>query len=87
MSTTNTQKHAAKQFVKEWHGRDYEKGENQRFCIALLHNVLGVDNSVKAMKFEIPVKTILKEKGSDSICGPVGSGNEASRFTKSASRH
>lgn len=26
MSTTNTQKQAAKQFVKEWAGKGYEKG-------------------------------------------------------------
>lgn len=87
MSTTNNQKQAAKLFAQEWHGRGYEKGETQRFWMALLHDVLGVDNPVKAMEFEIPVKTILKEKGSDSICGPVRSGNEALRFTESASRH
>lgn len=71
MSTTNTQKQAAKQFVKEWSGKGYEKGETQRFWMALLHDVLGVENPVKAMEFEIPVKTILKEKGSDFIDGYI----------------
>ena len=71
MSTTNTQKQAAKQFVKEWAGKGYEKGETQRFWMALLHDVLGVENPVKAMEFEIPVKTITKEKGSDFIDGYI----------------
>ena len=71
MSTTNTQKQAAKQFVKEWSGKGYEKGETQRFWMALLHDVLGVENPVKAMEFEIPVKTIIKEKGSDFIDGYI----------------
>ena len=35
--------------------------------MALLHDVLGIENPVKAMEFEIPVKTITKEKGSDYI--------------------
>ena len=71
MSTINNQKQAAKQFVKEWSGKGYEKGETQRFWMALLHDVLGVENPVKAMEFEIPVKTITKEKGSDFIDGYV----------------
>ena len=71
MSTTNNQKQAARQFVKEWSGKGYEKGETQRFWMALLHDVLGVENPVKAMEFEIPVKTILKEKGSDFIDGYI----------------
>lgn len=71
MSTTNTQKQAAKQFVQEWSGKGYEKGETQRFWMALLHDVLGVENPVKAMEFEIPVKAITKEKGSDFIDGYI----------------
>lgn len=71
MSTTNTQKQAAKQFVKEWTGKGYEKGETVAFWMALLHDVLGVENPVKAMEFEIPVKTITKEKGSDFIDGYI----------------
>lgn len=35
--------------------------------MALLHDVLGVENPVKAMEFELQVKTITKEKGSDYI--------------------
>ena len=66
-----TQKQAAKQFVQEWSGKGYEKGETQRFWMSLLHDVLGVENPMKAMEFEIPVKTILKEKGSDFIDGYI----------------
>ena len=64
---SNTQKQAAKQFVKEWTGKGYEKGETQRFWIDLLHTVFGIDNPTKMMEFELPVKTITKEKGSDFI--------------------
>ena len=66
-----SQKQAAKQFVQEWSGKGYEKGETQRFWMSLLHDVLGVENPMKAMEFEIPVKTILKEKGSDFIDGYI----------------
>ena len=73
MSTTNTQKQAAREFVREWTGKGYEKGETAAFWMALLHDVLGVENPVKAMEFEIPVKTITKEKGSDFIDGYITS--------------
>lgn len=66
MSNT-IQKQAAKQFVKDWTGKGYEKGETQRFWLELLHNVFGIDNPMAWMQFEIPVKTITKEKGSDFI--------------------
>ena len=71
--STNNQKQAVRQFVRDWSGNRYEKGETQRFWMALLHDVLGVENPVKAMEFEIPVKTILKEKGSDFIDGYIPS--------------
>ncbi|MBR1632289.1 MAG: class I SAM-dependent DNA methyltransferase [Bacteroidales bacterium] len=64
---SNTQKQAARQFVKEWTGKGYEKGETQRFWIDLLHTVFGIDNPTKMMEFELPVKTITKEKGADFI--------------------
>ena len=71
MATTNTQKQAAKAFVQEWAGKGYEKGETQRFWIDLLHTVFGIDNPTKIMEFELPVKTITKEKGSDFIDGYI----------------
>ena len=46
MLLANTQKLAAKQFVKNWTGRGYEKGETQRFWLELLHNVFGIDNPI-----------------------------------------
>ena len=67
MASTNTQKQAAKTFVQEWSGKGYEKGETQRFWLSLLHTVFGIDNPMKMMEFELPVKTITKEKGSDFI--------------------
>ena len=71
MASTNTQKQAAKAFVQEWSGKGYEKGETQRFWIDLLHTVFGIDNPTKIVEFELPVKTITKEKGSDFIDGYV----------------
>ncbi len=71
MTKTNNVALAARQFAKEWSGKGYEKGETQRFWMALLHDVLGVENPVYAMEFEIPVKTITKEKGSDFIDGYI----------------
>lgn len=71
MAINNTQKQAAKQFVKAWTGKGYEKGETQRFWLDLLHNVFGVDDPTKMMQFEIPVKTITKEKGADFIDGYI----------------
>ena len=67
MAINNTQKQAAKAFVHEWTGKGYEKGETQRFWLSLLHTVFGIDNPMKMMEFELPVRTITKEKGSDFI--------------------
>ena len=71
MLLLTSRKEAAKRFIKEWTGKGYEKGETQRFWLALLHDVLGVDDPIKAIEFEIPVKTITKEKGSDFIDGYI----------------
>ena len=71
MAANTTQKQAARHFVQEWSGKGYEKGETQRFWISLLQNVFGVIDATKAIEFEIPVKTILKEKGSDFIDGYI----------------
>ena len=73
MAKNTTQKQAAKWFVKDWTGKGYEKGETQRFWLDLLHNVFGVDDPTKVMQFEIPVKTITKEKGADFIDGYITS--------------
>ena len=67
MSDNSGKRKAAKEFVKEWIGKGYEKGETQRFWLSLLHGVFGIDDPMKMMEFELPVKTITKEKGSDFI--------------------
>ena len=67
METGTKQRQAVKTFVKDWTGKGYEKGETQRFWLDLLHRVFGVDNPTQIMQFEIPVKTITKERGSDFI--------------------
>ena len=65
------QRKAAAAFIREWSGKGYEKGETQRFWLDLLHSVFGIDNPTKIMEFEVPVKTITKEKGSDFIDGYI----------------
>ena len=46
------QRAAAKQFVKDWSGKGYEKGKSQPFCLALLRDVYGVKRSEKFITFE-----------------------------------
>ena len=67
MGLGTKQQKAVKEFVRDWLGKGYEKGETQRFWLDLLHRVFGVDNPTQIMSFELPVKTITKEKGSDFI--------------------
>lgn len=67
MTSNSSQRIAAKNFVKEWFSKGYEKGETQRFWLSLLHDVYGVENPMKEMEFEIPVKIITKERGADFI--------------------
>ena len=50
------QKAAARQFVKDWTGHGDEKQETQRFWIALLQNVFGVEQATNVIEFEVPVK-------------------------------
>ena len=73
MSTDTKQRQAAKAFVKDWQGKGYEKGETARFWMDLLGRVFGITNPAQFIQFEIPVKTILKEKGSDFIDGYIPS--------------
>ena len=67
------QKGAVKAFIQDWSDKGYEKGETQRFWLSLLHNVFGIDDPMKMMEFEMPVKTIMKEKGSDFIDAYISS--------------
>ncbi len=54
--TDAQQKAAAKQFVKDWLGHGDEKQETQRFWMALLQKVYGVEEPDKAIEFEVRVK-------------------------------
>ena len=73
MATDTKQRQAAKAFVKDWLGKGYEKGETARFWMDLLGRVFGITNPAQFIQFELPVKTILKEKGSDFIDGYIPS--------------
>lgn len=50
--TDAQQKAAAKQFVKDWTGRGYEKGDSQPFWLTLLGQVYGVENPAQFIRFE-----------------------------------
>ncbi len=65
--SASIQQKGAKKFVERWVGKGYEKGETQRFWLELLHALFGIENPMTMMEFELPVKTITKEKGSDFI--------------------
>ena len=54
--TDTEQRLAAQQFVKDWTGHGDEKQETQRFWIALLQNVFGVEQATNAIEFEVRVK-------------------------------
>ncbi len=45
-----------KKFVNEWKNRGYERGETDKFWLALLRDVLNVDNPETYINFEVPVK-------------------------------
>lgn len=78
--TDAQKKLAAKQFVKDWTGHGDEKQETQRFWMALLQKVFGVEEPEKAIEFEVRVKlehtgfidgyikdthVLIEQKGSD----------------------
>lgn len=54
--TEKQQQTAAKQFVQEWQGRGYEKGESQPFWLALLRDVYCVQQPERFISFENQVK-------------------------------
>ncbi len=47
---------SVKDFVKQWSGRGYEKGEMQPFWLSFLRDVLNVSEPEKFIRFEAPVK-------------------------------
>ena len=47
---------AIKNFVKEWQGRGYEKGDTQKFWLTFLRDVLQIDKPENYVEFEVPVK-------------------------------
>ena len=54
--TDKEMKSKAREFVKSWNGKGYEKGETQRFWIDLLDRVFGVPNASNYIEFEKPIK-------------------------------
>ena len=56
MKTNKQQQKAAKQFVENWQGTGYEKGNTSKFWIDLLSNVFGVKDIFPFIFFEERVK-------------------------------
>jgi len=54
--TDAQQRKAAKEFVQNWTGKGYEKGESQPFWLSLLKDVLGVEHPENFIKFEEQVR-------------------------------
>ena len=50
--TDAQQRAAAKKFAEDWKGKGYEKGDSQKFWLALLHHVLGVEEPESFISFE-----------------------------------
>lgn len=50
--TDAQQRAAAKKFAEDWTGKGYEKGESQKFWMALLHHVYGVEEPESFISFE-----------------------------------
>lgn len=50
--TAKEQQKAAKEFVKFWTNKGYEKGESQPFWLSLLRDVLGVEHPEEYISFE-----------------------------------
>lgn len=47
----------AERFSHEWAGKGDENQDTQRFWISLLQDVLGVDDAIQRVRFEVPVQT------------------------------
>ncbi|MDD5806567.1 MAG: hypothetical protein PUD02_04460 [Eggerthellales bacterium] len=60
MTITGT-KADAERFVKTWTGRGDEKQDTQLFWIDLLQNVLGVDDAISRLRFEVSVDTAVSD--------------------------
>ena len=50
--TNAEQREAARKFINTWNGKGYEKGDTQRFWMALLSEVLGMDYVADKIEFE-----------------------------------
>ena len=56
------QQKAAKNFIANWSGKGYEKGESQKFWLDLLCNVFGVQEFSKFVFFENQIKDKFQDK-------------------------
>ena len=70
MALDRERKEKIKQFVDDWTGKGYEKGESQKFWIDLLSRVLNVENPINFIEFE---DTVHIDKANGFIDGYIPS--------------
>ena len=86
------------QFVNDWSGRGYEKGDTHTFWLQFLRDVLNVEQPEKYIKFEVPVKlkhtsfidaffpdskVIIEQKSLDKNLDAVNAYEQAQRYGNS----
>ena len=86
------------QFVKDWSGRGYEKGDTHTFWLQFLRDVLNISQPEKFVKFEVPVKlehtkfidaffpdakVIIEQKSLDKNLDAVNAYEQAQRYGNS----
>lgn len=59
--TGDNRRKDAEAFVRRWSGRGYEKGEASSFWIDLFQTVLGLDDAIERLQFEVPIKTLASD--------------------------
>lgn len=51
----------AEKFAKEWRGKGDENQDTQRFWIGFFQDVLGLDDAIQRLRFEVPVSTAVSD--------------------------
>ena len=82
--TDKERKSKAHEFVRDWNGKGYEKGETSRFWIDLLDRVFGVPNASNYIEFEKPIKL---ESGKQGFIDAYLKSSRTVLFRPRISRH
>ena len=83
---------SAKDFVRKWSNRGYEKGDAQPFWLSLLRDVFNIDEPETFISFEVPIprgfidgliistKTLIEQKSSNVNLDDIEIFNQAKRY-------